>query len=63
MSYRFYSSIEGQQKSLGQNWAGQAAGKKGGPPSVKVAHVYVVLRYLNNIKTKHYAATSVELKM
>ena len=28
-----------------QNWAGQVAGEKGGPPSVKVAHVYVVLRY------------------
>ena len=31
----------------GQNWAGQVAGEKGGPPpSVKVAHVYVVLRYM-----------------
>ena len=28
-----------------QNWAGQVAGEKGGPPSVKVAHVYEVLRY------------------
>ena len=29
----------------GQNWAGQEAGEKGGPPFVKVANVYVVLRY------------------
>ena len=29
----------------GQNWAGQVAGEKGGPPSEKVTHVYVVLRY------------------
>ena len=34
------------QYTRGQNWAGQVAGEKGGPPpSVKVAHVYVVLRY------------------
>ena len=28
-----------------QSWAGQAAGKKGGPPSVKVAHGYGDWRY------------------
>ena len=30
-----------------EDWAGQVAGEKGGPPrSVKVVHVYVVLRYI-----------------
>ena len=28
-----------------EHWADQVAGDKGGPPSVKVAHVYLVLRY------------------
>ena len=31
-------------RQRGQNRAGQVAGEKGGPPSVKVAHVYVVLQ-------------------
>ena len=36
-------------KTRGQNWAGQVAGEKGGPPSVKVAHAYVVLRHFTNL--------------
>ena len=31
--------------AVGQNWAGQVVGEKGGLTSVKVAHVYIVLRY------------------
>ena len=38
------------QKTRGQNWAGQVARENGGPPSVKVARVYVVLRYLMKIE-------------
>ena len=37
----------------GQNLAGQIAGEKGGPPSVSVAHVYVVLRYFRNATYFH----------
>ena len=39
------------QWTRGQNWAGQAAGEKGGPPSVKVAHIYVNRRYMEKYKS------------
>ena len=45
--YRRWATCLGSRDNL-PNWqieAGQVAGKKGGPPSVKVAHVYVILRY------------------
>ena len=44
--YRRWATCLGSRDNL-PNWqieAGQVAGKKGGPPSVKVAHVYVILR-------------------
>ena len=36
-----------------QSWAGQAAGKKGGPPSVKVAHKYGDWRYYDGAHDHH----------
>ena len=47
--YRRWATCLGRRDNL-PNWqieAGQVAGKKGGPPSVKVAHVYVILRYVS----------------
>ena len=44
--YRRWATCLGSRDNLPnwQNQAGQVAGKMGGPPSVKVAHVYVILR-------------------
>ena len=50
--YRRWATCLGSRDNL-PNWqieAGQVAGKKGGPPSVKVAHVYVILRYSTNVQ-------------
>ena len=48
--YRRWATCLGSRDNLPkwQNQAGQVAGKMGGPPSVKVAHVYVILRYINS---------------
>ena len=45
--YRRWATCLGSRDNL-PNWlnqAGQVAGKMGGPPSVKVAHVYVNRQY------------------
>ena len=44
--YRQWATCLGSRDNLPkwQNQAGQVEGKMGGPPSVKVAHVYVILR-------------------
>ena len=50
--YRRWATCLGSRDNL-PNWqieAGQAAGEKAGPPSVKVAHVYVILRYALDIQ-------------
>ena len=42
-------------ETRGQNWAGQVAGETGGPVSIKVAHAYVVLRYVRDkIQRQHF---------